>query len=119
MPSTRQWTKPWASGSVTVRVRPVAFFGTPDHASGGDTPSPSHVNCTGRGPSGLNAVLVRVMVGPLFDAAASLVDFLLLPQPASSKVIATTAATAFAAVTVAVAVPGRAPRAPGPPAWRA
>ena len=69
MPASTQWLKvPIAvSGSSTMSASCLAPFGTPFQASGGETPSPTQLNCTGMVPSSTNALLVSTNVG--VDAA--------------------------------------------------
>src|SRR6516225_5756558 len=59
MPATAQWTKspPGASGSRITSTSSWVPVGTPDHCSGSDTSSPSHVYRDGIDPPSLNAGL--------------------------------------------------------------
>ena len=63
MSRTIQWTNPLASGSSTKSVSAAVPSGAPDHASSGETSSPSQVNRFGIAPPGSKAVDVRTKSG--------------------------------------------------------
>ncbi len=89
-PAMTQWMNPSASGSRTTSASSAVPAGTPVHASGGETSSPTHVYSGGIGcPSPKAGLVSRSVVTVVGDAAllAGAAALAPPPVPAATSVV--------------------------------